>query len=123
MDIISLRTALNIMSLFYLASGLKINYEKSEILQIGKITISYTYHKPFKLQWSEGGIKSLGIYYYNDIIEITTSNLSKKLAEFKSVLDRWSKLHLTLNGKITIIKSLALLKLLYVTNIEFRLLF
>ena len=116
-DIISIRTALNVISLFFLASGLKINYDKSEILQIGRVTISYQYHKPFKLQWSQGGIKSLGIYYYNNISEITTINLSKKLVEFNSVLTRWSKMFLTLKGKITIIKSLALPKLLYITNV------
>ena len=50
-NMLSPRNALNILSFFYFASGLKINFgKKTEILQIGKITNSFLlYHKPFKL--------------------------------------------------------------------------
>ena len=69
-DILSLRTALNILSIFYFVSGLKINYEKSEILSIGKKSTYYLYHKPFKLVWTNRGVKSLGIVYFNNIKEV-----------------------------------------------------
>ena len=99
-DIISLRTSLNILSIFYFTSGLKINYDKSEVLQVGKINISFKYHRPFRLQWSQGGIKSLGVYFYNNVNEITRVNLSKKLEEFKYILYKWARFHFTLKGKI-----------------------
>lgn len=84
-NILSLRNALNVLSLFYFASGLKINYEKTVIMQIGKITTSFLNIKPFNLQWSTGGVKSLGIKYYNDINEITKINLNEKLLEFTCI--------------------------------------
>ena len=71
--IASLRIALSILSLFYFVSGLKINYEKRELLPVGKIHLYFLYHKPFKLLWFHCGVKSLGIKYYNnwqDIVEI-----------------------------------------------------
>ena len=116
-DILSLRNALNLISIFYFASGLKINYDKTEIMQIWKISISYLYHKPFKLIWTSGGVKSLGIHYFNNVQKITNVNLRKKVNEFQQILERWSRLYLTLKSKITIIKNLALPKLIYTTNI------
>ena len=41
MDILSLSNALNVILLFYFISGLKINIDKSEVLQIGRKTIEY----------------------------------------------------------------------------------
>ena len=117
MDILSLRNALNVIILFYFVSGLKINIEKSEILQIGKVTIEYTSIKPYDLKWSVGDIKSLGIRYFNNVETINNMNLRDKLKEFQAVLTKWSKHHLTLCGKICIVKGLALPKIIYVTNV------
>ena len=44
-------------------------------------------------------------------------NLRVKLDELTAVLDKWSKHHLTLCGKICVVKSLALPKIIYVTNV------
>ena len=110
MDILSLRNALNVILLFYFISGLKINIDKSEVLQIGKTTIEYINIKQCDLKWSAGNIKSLGIRYYNDVDTINNLNLKEKLEEFKAVLTKWSKHRLTLCGKICIVKSLVLRK-------------
>ena len=117
MDILSLRNALNIIMLFYFVSGLKVNIDKSEILQIGKITQEYTKTKPYDLKWSTENIKSLGIRYYNDVETINNINLRDKADEFEAVLSKWSKHHLSLCGKICVVKSLGLPKIIYVTNV------
>ncbi len=116
-DIISLRNALNVVILFYLISGLKINIDKSEILQVGKISIDFTIKKPYQLKWANGDIKSLGIRYFNDVNKINETNLHDKLKEFQNVLNKWSKHQITICGKICIIKNLALPKIIYVTNV------
>ncbi len=83
-DIASLRIALNVLSIFYFVSGLKINYEKGEVLCIGKKSDFFLYHKPFKLVWSHGGVKSLGISYFDNIKEIVDNNLQENITQFKS---------------------------------------
>ena len=117
MDILSLRNALNVILLFYFVSGLKINIDKSEVLQIGRKTVEYINIKPYDLKWSAGNIKSLGIRYFNNVETINDVNLKEKLEEFQAVLTKWSKHPLTLCGKICIVKSLALPKIIYVTNV------
>ena len=63
-DTLSLRNAINISSLFYHASSLEINFEKTEVMQIGKPSILYRHRKLFKLKWTDEGVRSLGITYF-----------------------------------------------------------
>ena len=103
--------------LFYFVSGLNVNIDKTEILQIGNITQTYTKINPYDLKWSTENIKSLGIRYFNDVETINNVNLREKLDELVAVLAKWSKHQLTLCGKICVVKSLALPKIIYVTNV------
>ena len=55
-------------------------------------------------------------YYYNDEIVYNT-NFEQKLIKMKSLLNLWYPRNLTLYGRITILKSLAISKLVYDTSV------
>ena len=90
---------------------MKLNYSKTEILQLGNI--SYSKSNPFKLKWVKEKVYALGTWFYKDTDLITEFNYKFRCEQFHSVLNYWKKRHLTLLGKITVVKSLALSKLNY----------
>ena len=50
-DLMSLQLSLNIINMFYQASGLKLNYTKTEILATGRRAPFYTNQNPYRLKW------------------------------------------------------------------------
>jgi hypothetical protein len=65
------------------------------------------------LHWSHSNFKLLGIEFSLDLNRITEINFSKKIKEVSAILKSWQHRKLTLMGKITVIKSLALSKLVH----------
>ena len=55
----------------------------------------------------------MGIEFSLDLNRITEINFSKKIKELSAILKSWQHRKLTLMGKITVIKSLALSKLVH----------
>ena len=66
-----------------------------------------------KLNWSHENFKVLGIDFSLDLNCITDVNFTKKIKEAKAILKSWQHRKLTLLGKITVIKTLALSKLIH----------
>ena len=64
-DIPSLQIALNILYMFYMCSGLKLNYFKTEILVIGK-TYKFKKKHSFGVKWVKECVYSLGSWFYED---------------------------------------------------------
>ena len=65
------------------------------------------------LHWSHSNFKLLGIEFSFDLNRITEIIFSKKIKEVSAMLKSWQHIKLTLMGKITVIKSLALSKLVH----------
>ena len=116
-DIASLNAVLKSIQEFYLFSSLKINTTKSEAGWIGSSKRDAQPTNDDGIKWinlNESGINILGISFsYNDTF-FREQNLDRIFESFKTVLNIWKMCSLTLFGKSTIIKSLALPKLLYV---------
>ena len=103
----SLIAALHLLDQFSTCSGLKLNKNKTEIFYLGN-----TNHRPNanidpNLKISTH-FKSLGIYFHKEIEEMICRNLEERYKAFKSVLNMWYQRDLSLKGKITVLKSLAL---------------
>ena len=60
-----------------------------------------------------GSFTVLGINMNADLSDIWEINLTKKLNEIRSLLARWGRRRLSIMGRIIVIKSLALSKLVY----------
>ncbi len=58
-------------------------------------------------------VYALGIHFSNDSTTSDRLNFEKKLEELKKTLNSWRRRKLTLLGKISIVKTLGLSKLIY----------
>ena len=110
-DIQSLQTALNTLFMFHQSSGLKLNYAKTEVLGFNHCYGNKS--NPFNLTWVKERVYALGTWFYKDLNQCVTKNHEARLKSFQSILKTWKSRYLTIFGKITVIKSLALAKLNY----------
>ena len=95
-------------------SGLKINVEKTKAIWIGPLSYSPTRlcHN-YTLDWTQGPFKILGVTFSTEIYNIWDLNSIDIIKKVEGVCKQWSKRKLTLIGRITIIKSLALAKFIH----------
>ena len=96
-------------------SGSTINYEKSaDIMRIGSIrNTNVSFNLDYNVSWTNGPIEALGIVLSPDIEETTNINYSKVSEKITKTIELWSSQKLTLYGKISIINTLLLSKLIY----------
>ncbi len=114
-DVQSINAALQVVTNFSSVSGLKLNMDKTEGLYFGNTqnrTVDYD-----KIKWPNEPIKYLGIYISNNQIECDEKNWLPKYEKMQKLLDSWRKRKLTLYGKITIIKTIILPKIIYLATL------
>ena len=92
---------MKVLKLYAKASGLCVNIDKTKVVWIGSMKNSNVrFCENYDLQW-EKNLKDMVDLNYND-----------KLMEIRKLLLNWSKRLLTPLGRITVIKSLALSKVI-----------
>ena len=110
----TLNEIINTFQKFESLSGLKVNYDKTEILRIGSLKDSdaelYTI-KPLK--WSDGPIKILGIFLTTNNEDLLSLNYQPLIDKIVNLVKLWSRRHLTIYGKVQIIKSILISQLVY----------
>ena len=95
-------------------SGLNLNSKKSTILRVGSLKdTNIIYCKNKKFNWTCDSAKTLGLFFSSDYKRNTDLNLEPKLNEFFNCLKQWQHRKLTLMGKVMVIKTFALPKLIY----------
>ena len=108
---------IKVLDNFSYVSGLKLNSTKCHVLRIGATkTKDVTYLKNRKFIWKSDEAKALGISFHVYTRRMINQNVEKSVEQFKIVLKSWQHRKLTLLGKITVLKSFALPKLLYVLS-------
>ena len=111
----SIIAALTTIKQFSKFSGLNLNLEKTEAVWLGA---SKNFAKKFmNITFTEKPVKLLGIHLGYDKAECYKKNWLEKIEKLEKTLDSWKCRKLTLFGKVTVIKSLALPKLIYVASI------
>ena len=99
---------------FQQISGLKVNYDKTEILRIGSLKNSdaklYT-QKNFK--WTNNPTVLLGVEVGSDLSQVTSNNFAKLIKKIENIIKLWSNRQLTLIGRIVIIKTLLVPQFIY----------
>ena len=87
-------------------SGLKINYDKTQLIWIGSKKYSPNSIKTkWKLLWGEHKFRILGINFNVDLDRMMEENYEVKLQQLEKVVKQWEKRSLTPLGKITVIKT------------------
>ena len=110
----SFEKLVNVVSNFECVSGLKLNTNKTNILRIGSLkctNIKYSQNKPFK--WTSESAQTLGMIFSNDKEQNLKLNLMPKIDNFNNCLKQWQHRKLTLLGKVTVLKTFAIPKLIY----------
>ena len=113
-DIRSAQCLFQLLDQFEKCSGLKVNYTKTEAMWIGSSRNNT--ETPLALKWCKT-VKALGVHFSYNNEESVQKNFYDKLRGIKSQIRLWSWTGLSLFGKVTIIKSLLLPKVLYISSI------
>ena len=110
----SFKATINTLDIFSSISGLMINNDKTQIMWIGsRKNCNIKYMRDRNYTWDPGIIKILGINFSTNLENIFDINYNNKLNQIEHLLAKWKKRNLTPFGKIIIIKTLAIPKLLY----------
>ena len=115
----SFSRSLYLLDSFGLISGLKVNYAKTEGLWIGSCKSSEITLPSLKpILWAKDKVCALWVWFSTLEDTCTPVHVSfwEKLDKLQSILNSWSVRRLTLLGKITIIKSLAMSQIVYLLS-------
>ena len=108
----SLEETLQELDTFANISGLKTNFDKTQVIWIGAKKYSTDAIKTrWKLSWGTTRFKLLGITFDVDLDKMIGINYMDKIAQIKNSIKMWRRRFLTPLGKITVIKSLSLPKI------------
>ncbi len=110
-DIQSIDQVISDVSEFTKMAGPKLNMEKTEGILIGSLRDNNYVHG--NIIFNANPVKCLGIYIGNDVKKCEEMNWDKILVDFKNLLESWKKRKLTLYGKVQVVNSLAVSKLIY----------
>ena len=84
--------------------GLKINFDKTEVMRIGSIKhSSCIIETQPMLKWTKDQVKILGINLTTELPEVVQANIYPALEKIQNIIKIWSMGKLTLFGKITVI--------------------
>ena len=102
---------LRLLNEFKLISGLEINTSKTEAMWLGRLRDkTYT---PFNFKWPKEPICALGIYFSYNTEHANKLNFEERINNLEKTLNGWKRRKLTLLGRINIVKTLGLSKLIY----------
>ena len=113
-NISSVEIIIKILNDFEKCSGLKMNLSKTKAMWI--VASKNSQEKPLGLEWCSG-VKTLGIHFSCDQEQVIKQNFHERLKDVQKIINLWSFRSLSLFGKVTIIKSFLIPKLLYVSSI------
>jgi hypothetical protein len=115
LDNMSLNNVIILLKLFQHSSGLKINIEKTKAKYIGSLKNNDYF--PHGLSWIKKPIETLGIVFTENEEDNYLLNYKQKILNLQTTLNIWKQRCLSIKGKITIINTLALSPLIYVSSV------
>ena len=101
--------------MFEKCSGLKINQAKSEMPWLG--SMHHRRDAVCNLQISDDPVCALGVHFTYTTELSYKKNFFDKLGSLKKTLSVWSRRDLSIYGRINIVKTLALSKLVFISSI------
>ena len=114
-DVQSLSKLFDLLSLFERCSGLKLNKTQSEMLWLG--CMRHRKDTILDLQMSGEPVYALGVHFTYDLEVSEKKNFFDKLGSLKKTLNMWSQRDLSIVGRINIITTLALSKLVFICSV------
>ena len=93
---------------FSTLSGLRINKSKTKGLWLGLWKNRLGKDEPFGISWPKQYVSSLGVVFAYETHVGEKINFDERLVKMKKALNLWSGRRLSILGRITIVKTLAL---------------
>lgn len=110
----SFETCINVINRFGKKSGLFLNNGKTSVIWLGcRKNSPVTYMQHLGMEWNPPKFKVLGMWFTNDLQNCENINYAEKFAETKKLFQIWMKRCITPLGRVAILKSLILSKLIY----------
>ncbi|RUA07179.1 MAG: hypothetical protein DSY43_00385 [Gammaproteobacteria bacterium] len=106
----------DILNEFYIHSGLKINDDKTEFFCLGSAKMS---SKDLQVKEIKKKVRILGVFFSYDNLLFKKLNYESMINKLKSLFRSWKWRGLTIMGKIQVIKSFAIPKILFCTSLSF----
>jgi len=106
-----IKPLLNVLREFAMASGLKLNKSKTEVINLG--TQQQCNISDLGLKWTENEFRYLGIWFHKDNLTKEYLNYRHRMEKIKNLLRMWLVRDLSLKGKVTVLKSLIVSMLIY----------
>ena len=112
-DFNSVKKLFKLLEIYQRASGAKVNLQKTQGFLMGKLR--YEKDTPLDIRWTNDKIKIFGFYFGN--VDVLDDNWKPKINKLKTILNIWLRRKLTLNGKVTVVNSLATSQIWYLSNV------
>ena len=106
---------LKLLNEFKDTSGLEINTSKTEAMWLGAWRNKTD--TPYNFKWPQEPIQALGIFFSYNSDAANNLNFGEKIIKLENTLKNWKRRKLTLHGRIEIVKTLGLSKLIYNTSV------
>ena len=114
-DLDSVTSLLKVLNDFKEPSGLEINTTKTEAMWLGEWKDRTD--EPFGFKWPKEPVSALGVFFSYNQESANRLNFGKKLLNLQKTLNTWQRRNLTLYGKINIVKTLGISKLIYSASV------
>ena len=114
-DQASVSNLLKLLCKFQHASGLEINTTKTEAMWLG--AWRNREDAPYNFKWPQEPIRALGVFFAYNSDDANTLNFGEKNRKLEKTFNSWKRRKLTLHGRIKIVKTLDLSKLIYNTSV------
>ena len=111
-DTQSVHEVLNVINNFSKCSGLCLNYKKTKGIWLGSLK-DLGYRQFSNVTWTGKPVKCLGVYIGHNKEQCYKLNWGIKLEKIEKLLQNWWKRRLTLYGKVHVIKTFALSKIVF----------
>jgi len=108
---VALVFALQCVDRFCAVSGMKLNIDKTEGIWMGPYKTNPSWFQG--IRFTQNPVRCLGIYIGHDVEACYRENWISKINKLKNSLHIWKSRKLTIIGRILIVKTIALSKLIY----------
>ena len=115
-DTNSTKVLFELLDRFRNISGLKINCSKTEGMWI-RSSLKESKEEHFGIKWPKIPIKALGVYFIYDQELLKEKNFIQRLDSIKKLINIWSSRGLSIDGKVTKVKSFFIPKFAYVCSL------
>ena len=114
-DFDSVTSLLRVLHAFKEHSGLEINTTKTEAMWLGEWKDRTD--EPFGFKWPKEPINALGVFFSHNQESANRLNFGEKILNLEKTLNTWQRRNLTLYGRINIVKTIGLSKLIYSASV------